>query len=111
MISYRLIFEAAGITALSVVFVAVAGRWSVRGTIAAAVGSGALLVAWRCLSNLLRLNDDYMPLVSVADTGCLLAGALGPLLCARVARTPAARWWLPAVAGGVMGFVVNTLIL
>lgn len=111
MISYRLIFEAAGITALAVVFVATAGRWSVTSTVCAGLAAGALLVAWRGLSNLLGLNDDYMPLVSVADTGCLLAGALGPALCSRVRGASVERWWLPAVAGGVMGFVVNALIL
>jgi hypothetical protein len=111
VIAYRLIFDAAGITGLSVLFVAGTGHWPARWAIVAALASGALLVAWRGLCNVLSLNDDYMPLVSVADTGCLLAGALGPALCAKVAGTPADRWWLPAVAGGALGFVVNTLIL
>ena len=110
VISYRLIIEAAGITGMSLVFVAAAGRWSLAAAMCAALSAAALLVAWRGLSNVISLNDDFMPLVSVGDTGCLLAGALGPALCSRLPGAAADRWWLPAVAGGVIGFVVNTLI-
>jgi len=110
MISYRLILDAAGITALGVVFVA-AGRWSLPSALCAALSAGAFLLAWRGLANLLSLNDDFMALISVGDTGCLLAGALGPTLCSRLPGAAGDRWWLPALAGGVLGFVVNTLIL
>jgi len=111
VISYRLILEAAGITGLCVVFVAAAGRWSTRSSLCAGISSAALLIAWRGLSNLLSLNGDYMPLVSVADTGCILAGAVGPALCARLPGAAKDRQWVPAVAGGVLGLAVNTLIL
>ncbi len=100
MISYRLILEAAAITGLAVAFVAAAGRWSTATVLYAALSAAALLLAWRALCNLVGLNDDYMPLVSIGDTGCLVAGALGPALCSRIPGAAKDRWWLPAVAGG-----------
>jgi hypothetical protein len=76
----------------------------------AAVLTFALIAVWRWISYLLGLNADYVPLVSVADTLCLIAGALGPAIVASRELTPLRRW-LPALVGGVVGFVVNVVIL
>ena len=82
---------------------------------AAALSSFALIVVWRGISNLVGLNGDFLPAVSAGDTGCLVAGALGPAVVARLPRLgPAAgswRRWAPAVVGGVVGFVVDVVIL
>jgi hypothetical protein len=53
--------------------------------------------------NVLSLKDGFMPLVSVGDTGCLLAGPLGLALCSRLPGAATERWWPPAVAGGILG--------
>ena len=57
------------------------------------------------------LNGDFLPAVSIADTGCLVVGALAPLATAGLARVPAARQLVPAVVGGLVAFVVNVVIL
>lgn len=69
-----------------------------------------LIAVWRWVSNLVGLNGDYIPLVSVADTLCLVAGALGPALVG-AAGISATRRWLPAAVGRLVGFGVNVVIL
>jgi len=66
---------------------------------------------WRAISNLLGLNGDFLPAVSVGDSVCLVAGALGPAAIAFTRRVPERGRWLPAVVGGLVGFVVNVVIL
>lgn len=137
MISTGQILTAAAVTAIAVVVAAAALRWSLAALAAAALSSFALIVVWRAISNLTGLNGDYLPAISVGDTGCLIAGALGPAVVARLPwfssptrRLPAvvegapgpavsgrgfgagARSdWVPAIVGGVVGFVANVLIL
>src|SRR5258708_6937856 len=71
---------------------------------AAAVLAFVIIVIWRGISNTLGLNGDYIPAVSVGDTVCLAAGALGPAAVGVSQRVPALRRWLPAVVGGLVGF-------
>jgi len=52
-----------------------------------------------------------MPLVSIGDVGCLVAGAAGPAAVALLAQTPSRGRWLPAAIGGLGGLVVNVVIL
>src|SRR5262245_54321131 len=137
MISTGQILAAAVVTGIAVAVAAAAMRWSLAALAAAALSSFALIVIWRWISNLLGLNDDFVPAVSVGDTGCLIAGALGPAVVARlpwfaagkrrvpavVEGTPgrpvsgrgtdAGAWsdWVPALVGGVIGFVINVVIL
>jgi hypothetical protein len=111
MISTGQILAAGAITAVAVAIAAAAVRWQPPWLAAAAVLTFILIVVWRGISNLLGLNGNYIPAVSVGDTVCLAAGALGPAAVAVGQRLPALRRWLPAVAGGLVGFVVNVLIL
>jgi len=111
MISTGQIIAAGVITAIGVAVAATAVRWQPPWTVAAAVLAFVLIVVWRALSNLLGLNGDYLPAVSVGDTVCLVAGALGPAAIAVTRPVPDQGRWVPAVVGGVVGFVVNVVIL
>jgi len=51
-----------------------------------------------------------MPTVSIADAGCLVAGAVVPALVAAYRRPTNGRW-VPAIVGGLVGFVVNVVVL
>ena len=86
-------------------------RWPVTPLVLATAGAFALILAWRIVCNLLDLNGDFLPAVSIGDTGCLALGALAPLAAASLERRPAAWPVVPAVAGGVVAFVVNVVIL
>ena len=109
MISTGQILAAGAITAIAIAITAAALRWLPPWLVAATVLAFILIVVWRAISNQLGLNGDYVPAVSVGDTVCLAAGALGPAAVAVAVgqRVPARRRWLPAV----VGFVVNVLIL
>jgi hypothetical protein len=107
MISTGQILAAAAITAVAVA----AARWRPPLLVGAAVSAFVLIVVWRVISNAAGLNGDYVPLVSIGDTVCLVAGALGPAIIAAAGRIPGIRGWAPAVVGGIAGFVVNVLIL
>lgn len=111
MISTAQILAAGAITGIAAGAVAAAIRWPLPWVGAAAISTFVLIVVWRGISNLAHLNGDYVPLVSAGDTVCLVAGALGPALIAVRRRSPGFTPWLPAVAGGLVGFVVNVLIL
>ncbi len=111
MISTGQILAAGAITAVAVAITAFALRWQPPWLAAATVVAFILIVVWRAISNLLGLNGDYVPAVSVGDTVCLAAGALGPAAVAAGQRLPALRRWLPAIIGGLVGFAVNVLIL
>ncbi len=111
MISTGQILAAGAITAAAVAITAGAVRWQPPWLAAAAVLAFVIIVIWRGISNTLGLNGDYIPAVSVGDTVCLAAGALGPAAVGVSQRVPALRRWLPAVVGGLVGFAVNVLIL
>ena len=111
MISTGQILAAGVITAIGVAVAAFAVRWEPLWIAAGAVLAFVLILVWRGLSNLLGLNGDYVPAVSVGDTVCLVAGALGPAAIVVTSRVPDQGRWVPAVAGGVVGFVVNVVIL
>lgn len=111
MISTGQILAAGVLTAFGVAIAAAAMRWPPLWTAAGAVLAFVLIVAWRALSNLLGLNGDYLPAVSVGDTICLVAGALGPAAIVVAGRVPDQGRWVPAVAGGLVGFVINVVIL
>jgi hypothetical protein len=71
---------------------------------------GVLVIAWQAFANLVQINSDILPRLSPADVGCLVAGAIAPLLVA--VRSPNLHMrWLPAMAGGFVGFVVNVAVL
>jgi hypothetical protein len=111
MISTGQILAAGVITAIGVAVAAFAVRWQPPWLVAAAVLAFVLIVVWRAISNLLGLNGDYLPAVSVGDTVCLAVGALGPASIAMTRRVPDQGRWVPAVVGGLVGFVVNVVIL
>ncbi len=108
MIGWPQILTAAVVTALGVGMTAMAVRWPVTATLSASIASFLLMVAWRGGSYLLGLNGDFLPAVSVGDVGALPAGAVGagPLV-----KVPQERNWLPALAGAVVGFFANVVIL
>jgi hypothetical protein len=117
VISTGQILVAAAVTGAAAAVAAAAVRWTLAGIGAAALSSFLLIVVWRAISNLLGLNGDYIPAVSVGDTVCLIAGALGPAATAFLPRfgqpdgTSAWRTWLPAAVGGIAGFLINVVIL
>lgn len=111
MISTGQILAAGVLTGIGVAIAAFAVRWRTPWLVAAAVLALVLVVVWRALSNLLGLNGDYLPAVSVGDTACLVAGALGPAVIAVAGRVPDQGRWVPAVVGGLVGFFVNVVIL
>ncbi len=111
MISTGQIVAAGLVTTLGVVIAAWVVRWPRGSVLLAAVGALVLILVWRGISNLFGLNGDFVPAISVGDTGCLVAGALAPLAVALLGRDPAQRRWVPVVAGGAVGFLVNVVIL
>jgi hypothetical protein len=111
MISTGQIVAAGAVTALGVGIAGWAARWPRTALLLATAGAFVFILAWRGACNLLALNGDFVPAVSIGDTGCLVVGALAPLATAGLARVPAARRFVPAIVGGVVAFVVNVLIL
>lgn len=111
MISTGQILAAGLVTALSVGIAGWTLRWPRGPLLLASAGALALILAWRGICNLLGLNGDFVPAVSIGDTGCLIVGALAPLATAALNRAPAARRFVPAVVGGLVAFAVNVVIL
>jgi len=114
VISTGQILAAAVVTGTAAAIAAAARRWSLAATAAAAASSFALIVLWRAIANLLGVNGDFLPAVSVGDVGCLLAGALGPAAVApatEAAGHASSRDWVPAAVGGAIGFLINVIIL
>lgn len=110
MIAPYLILLAALVTGLTVMGCAFAARWNCRAALLAAIGAFLLIIAWRTLANFLALNADFMPAVSIGDSGCLIAGSLIPYIVGRSGAVSASRT-LPAVGGALIGFVINVVIL
>jgi hypothetical protein len=111
MISTGQIIAAGAVTALGAAIAAWAVRWPRSSVLSSAVGAFLVILAWRGLCNLVGLNGDFVPAVSIGDAGCLVAGALAPFAVARFARVPDQRRWVPPVVAAVIGFLVNVLIL
>jgi hypothetical protein len=110
MISPLLIVISAVIAAAAVALACAYARWSAPDLAAAAAGTLLAVIGWRILANAFSLNEDFMPAISVGDAGCLLAGALPPAVVASVHREPGRRA-LPGVAGGLVAFIANVIIL
>lgn len=111
VIPLGLIVVAAATTAVAVALVAFAVRYSMRVTLTAAFGALALIIAWRILANVLALNVDFMPAVSVGDCGCLIAGGATPYLLAKRVSIDSRQPYLPAIVGAIVGFISNVVIL
>jgi hypothetical protein len=109
VIPWQLIMIAAVVTGAAVPGAAARGGWPPPELVAASILSAALVAGWRALANLYGLNEDFGPLVSVGDAGGLVAGSLGPLMVVAMRRVPTS--WTPAIVGGLVGFVVNVVIL
>ncbi len=97
--------------ALGVGMTARAVRWPTSTTLSASIAAFLGMVAWRGVSNLLGLNGDFLPAVSLGDVGALPVGAVGPALTARLVKVPRERHGLPALAGAVVGFFANVVII
>ena len=110
MIRYSLIVEAAGFTSAVVLLAAGLAHWRPLPAVAATVGAFGLLVLWRAIANAASLNEDFVAYVSVGDCGCLIAAGIAPALSVLLGVPRRART-LPAVAGGVAGFILNVVIL
>jgi hypothetical protein len=95
------------LTAGGVAVAAAVVRWPRGQVLIAAVGSVALVAAWRGLCNVLGSSGDFAPPVTAADLGCLVAGAIGPVLATFLPDTPADRQWVPPLAGGCIAFATN----
>ncbi|UUL75548.1 hypothetical protein NG819_15295 [Pseudarthrobacter sp. Fe7] len=110
MISLVLIVISAIIAAAAVAAACRYARWPTPDLAAAAGGTLVAVIAWRVLANAMSLNEDFMPTVSVGDAVCLIAGALPPAVVASVDRELGRRA-LPALAGGLVAFIANVIIL
>lgn len=110
MISLGLIVISAVIAAAAVALACRYAHWPTSDLAAAAVGTLLAVTAWRVLANAFSLNEDFMPAVSVGDAVCLIAGALPPAVVASVDRELGRRF-LPALAGGLVAFIANVIIL
>lgn len=110
MIPLMLILLAAVLSGLAVAAVAKFVHWPTAPLAVAASGTFVAVLVWRLLANLWALNEDFMPLVSIGDTGCLVAGGLAPALSASAAG-PLPRKVLVTVAGAVAAFAVNVVVL
>jgi hypothetical protein len=95
------------LTAVGVAVAAAVVRWPRGQVLVAAIGSVALVAAWRGLCNILGSNGEFAPPVTVADLSCLVAGAIGPILATLLPGTPAGRKWVPALTGGFIAFATN----
>ncbi len=111
MISWTQIVLAAVITGVSVGLAAAAARWPVQWAIVAGAAALALIVTWRRLSNRIGLNADFIPAVSPGDVGSFVAGAIGPMATLPFVGGNRTRAWLPAVVGGIVGFIANVVTL
>ena len=111
MISTGQIIAAGLITGAAVGIAGWLVRWRLPWILVSAIASLVLIVAWRAASNLLGLNSDFVPAVSLGDTGCLLLGALPSAAVAVMPNMPRPLRWVPAAAGGLAGFAVNVVIL
>ena len=110
-ITWYQILAAAVLTGAAIWFAARRSNWPVGSRLTAAVGAALLIGLWRWLANLWQLNADFLPLVSVGDALCLLAGALPPAVAALFLPSQTKPRWLPITVGGVAGFIVNVVIL
>jgi hypothetical protein len=110
MISPLLIVISAIIAAAAVALACGYARWPAADLAAAAAGTLVAVIAWRVLANALSLNEDFMPAVSVGDAVCLFAGGLPPAVVASVDRELGRRA-LPALAGALVAFIANVIIL
>src|SRR5438105_4236498 len=102
MIPWHLIAAAALLTAGSVAVAGWISRGPQKAVIIATLLSGAFIVGWRAMSNMYGLNEDFGPLVSVGDMGCLVAGGLGPIVASAGRELP--RRWLLVSVGALAGF-------
>lgn len=110
MISPLLIVISAIVAAAAVAVACRFVRWPAADLGAAAAGTLVTVIAWRVVANILVLNEDFMPAVSVGDAVCLIAGALPPAIVASVHRS-LPRKAAPVLAGAVVAFIVNVVIL
>lgn len=110
MIPWYLILTSGLVTAAAVAIATLLAGWRGIDFWSAAPVAGVLIVGWRAFANLAGINGDILPAISPGDVGCLVAGAIAPASIA--ARNKMLPWrWLPAVVGGIAGFVVNVAIL
>ncbi|WAH95285.1 hypothetical protein [Arthrobacter sp. MMS18-M83] len=110
MISPLLIVISAIIAAAAVALASRFARWPAANLVAAAAGTLVAVIAWRVLANILLLNEDFMPAVSVGDAVCLIAGGLPPAVVAVLDRS-LPRKAAPVLAGALVAFIVNVVIL
>jgi hypothetical protein len=110
MVPWYLILTSGVVTAAAVALATHLAGWRGLEFWSSAPVAGVLIVGWRAFANLAGLNTDFLPAISAGDVGCLVAGAIAPL-CVALANVRLPKRWLPAVVGGVAGFVVNVVIL
>jgi len=110
-IAWYQILAAGVLTGAAVWLAARRSNWPVRSMFATAVGVALLIGLWRWLANLWQLNADFLPLVSVGDALCLLAGALPPAVAALFLPVHTQARWLPIGIGALAGFIINVVIL
>lgn len=86
-------------------------QWPANSRLLATLGAMVLVGVWRLLANIWQLNDDFLPLVSIGDVMCLVVGAIAPAVVGLTMRSRTTNRWLPAVIGGIVGFLINVVVL
>jgi hypothetical protein len=110
VIAWQLIVAAASIAAVGVGTASWLVDWPVRTVLGSAAGSFVLVIAWRAIANLVGLNGDFGPLVSVGDCGCFIAGSFTPALVAMLSSSGRGAA-VPVITGGAAAFLANVAIL
>jgi hypothetical protein len=112
MIAWHLIAIAGALTGIRVAIAGALVHWDLWHWAVAGVGAFALIVGWRAFANATYLNEDVVfQLTSPGDCGCLFTGALAPAVLGEIESGSAARRFVPAIVGGLAGFVINVVIL
>lgn len=110
MFSGSEVVGASVISGLAVLLACLFSRWQTSHAVVAGLMAASMVAVWRVGANIAELNADVIPHVSVGDIGCLVAGALAPLLLAFIVDETR-RWWLPGLIGGLAAFLGNVFIL
>lgn len=74
------------------------------------LGVGVSIFLWRLLSNRLRINDDFLPWVSLSDVGCGMLPLLG-LLTLIPLRPSRRAWAATSVLIALATFVCNVVLI
>jgi len=80
LFSVNQVLFACAIGGIAVLLACLFCRWQLFHALMAGLMAGSMVAVWRVGANIAELNADLVPHVSIGDVGCIIAGALAPLL-------------------------------